>query len=78
MNAYNDDDFADMIREETEFKWEDIKEDLPAYQAAVLIMLPPHQQPAEHPSQISHPWPTASSCRVPAIDSARISTCLPP
>ncbi len=37
MNAYNDDDFADLIRQETEFEWEDIKDDLPEYPAAVLI-----------------------------------------
>ena len=37
MNAYNDDDFADLIRQETEFEWEDIKDDLPGYPAAVLI-----------------------------------------
>ena len=37
MNAYKDDDFADMIRQQTEFEWEDIKDDLPRYPAAVLI-----------------------------------------
>lgn len=37
MNAHNDDDFADLIRQETEFEWEDIKDDLPGYPAAMLI-----------------------------------------
>jgi len=37
MNTYKYEDFADMIREETGFEWEDIKDNLPAYQAAVLI-----------------------------------------
>lgn len=36
MNAYNDDDFADMIREETEFEWEGIKDELPGYPTAIL------------------------------------------
>ncbi|MCG7848758.1 MAG: DUF1186 domain-containing protein [ANME-2 cluster archaeon] len=37
MNAYNDEDFADLIREETGIEWEDIKDELPGYQAAALI-----------------------------------------
>ncbi len=37
MNTYKYKDFADTIRGETGFEWEDIKDDLPAYQAAVLI-----------------------------------------
>ena len=37
MNAYKDDDFADMIRQETGFEWEDIKDDLPGYPAVMLI-----------------------------------------
>lgn len=37
MNAYNDDDFADLVRKETGFEWEDIKNDLPRYPTAVLI-----------------------------------------
>jgi len=39
MNAYKDDDFADLIREETGNEWEDIKDELPGYQAAALIDL---------------------------------------
>ena len=37
MNAYKDEDLADLIREETEFDWDDIKDDLTGYPAAVLI-----------------------------------------
>ena len=37
MNTYKYKDFADMIREETGFGWEDIKDNLPVYQTTVLI-----------------------------------------
>jgi len=37
MNTHNDDDFTDMIREETGLEWEDIKDDLPRYHSSVLI-----------------------------------------
>ncbi|VVB88127.1 Uncharacterised protein [uncultured archaeon] len=37
MAPYKDEDFADLIRQETEYDWEDLKEDLPRYPAAVLI-----------------------------------------
>ncbi|HEY9205099.1 MAG TPA: DUF1186 domain-containing protein [Candidatus Methanoperedens sp.] len=33
----NDEDFADLIRQETEYEWDDLKEDLSRYPAAVLI-----------------------------------------
>jgi len=39
MNAYKDEDFADMIRAETGFEWEDIKDDLPGYPAVMLIYI---------------------------------------
>lgn len=32
-----DEDFADLIRQETEYEWDDLKEDLPRYPAAILI-----------------------------------------
>ena len=37
MAAYIDEDFADLIIQETEFDWDDLKKDLPRYPAAVLI-----------------------------------------
>ncbi len=37
MAAYKDEDFVDLIIQETEFDWNDLKEDLPRYPAAVLI-----------------------------------------
>ena len=37
MNACNDEDFADMIRQETGFEWEDINDDLSGYPAEMLI-----------------------------------------
>ncbi len=37
MAPYIDEDFGDLIRQETEFDWDDLKENLPRYPAAVLI-----------------------------------------
>ncbi len=37
MASYKDEDFADLISQETEYDWDDLKEDLPGYPAAVLI-----------------------------------------
>lgn len=37
MNTHKYDDLADLINEETEFYWDDIKDDLPEYPTAVLI-----------------------------------------
>ena len=39
MNAYKDEDLAELIREETEIEWEDLKDDLHTYPTAVLIDL---------------------------------------
>lgn len=37
MAAYIDEDFADLIIRNTEYDWDDLKEDLPRYPASVLI-----------------------------------------
>ncbi len=37
MNSNKDYDLSDLISQETEFEWDDIKDDIPEYPAAVLI-----------------------------------------
>ena len=37
MGPYIDEDFADLIKQETEYEWDDLKKDLPGYPTAVLI-----------------------------------------
>ncbi|MDP2846112.1 MAG: DUF1186 domain-containing protein, partial [Candidatus Methanoperedens sp.] len=37
MNSNKDDDLSDLISQETEFEWDDIKDDIPEYPVAVLI-----------------------------------------
>lgn len=37
MGPYTDEDFADIIKQETEYEWDDLKKDLPGYPTAILI-----------------------------------------
>ncbi len=37
MNSNKDDDLSDLISQETEFEWDDLKEDIPEYPTEVLI-----------------------------------------
>ena len=39
VQVYDDEDFAYLIRDETEIEWEDIQDNLPGYPTAVLIDL---------------------------------------